>query len=430
MATRPNWVETTHLRNGKGDQVWHVDYTAFPLLDPDFTTKPSRQLQLIQTIHQNMQASDRSYRREAARLVRPMGNAIAGQEGMQADIRQVSDYLREADVYLCATIQLLPKNVHRLILPARQISECADLRELLEILFTTDSPRIRFEVQRKLQLAQLLLDIDHSRHIQDGPRHKSYFEDLLTENLWRHTRQVHELEIGFHLGDDGDSIVYTSRPGEGDQRWNFHSFFLEKTHADHTVSLDVLYYNCRFKRTVEPISFEIIDGRRRVKERLRWGAMRHQSSGSIISKMIRKGINNPDEISDLVGAMFIVPDEDSLNDLLTLLEECTGSPFGWRNVTDTLNNEADRRMLDQHSGRGYKVFKSDLDILIPAANSNGDPYRFQVEIQIYTLESYLRTVCGRHEASHLALKLRQFLYGLVPKIFPRTIYGSDWLELE
>jgi hypothetical protein len=53
-----------------------------------------------------------------------------------------------------------------------------------------------------------------------------------------------------------------------------------------------------------------------------------------------------------------------------------------------------------------------------------------VEIQIYTLEAYLRTVCGAHEASHLALKLRQFLYGLVPKLFPRAIYGADWLKLE
>jgi hypothetical protein len=51
-----------------------------------------------------------------------------------------------------------------------------------------------------------------------------------------------------------------------------------------------------------------------------------------------------------------------------------------------------------------------------------------VEVQIFTLESYLRTVCGTHEASHVALKFRQFLYGLVPKIFPRKIYGSDWLR--
>ena len=60
----------------------------------------------------------------------------------------------------------------------------------------------------------------------------------------------------------------------------------------------------------------------------------------------------------------------------------------------------------------------------------GAPYRFPVEVQIFTVESYLRTVCGKHEASHLALKLRQFLFGLVPKIFPVEIYGEGWLESE
>ena len=44
------------------------------------------------------------------------------------------------------------------------------------------------------------------------------------------------------------------------------------------------------------------------------------------------------------------------------------------------------------------------------------------------MESYLRTVCGLHDANHLALKLRQFMYGLVPRIFPKEIYGTEWLQ--
>ena len=44
------------------------------------------------------------------------------------------------------------------------------------------------------------------------------------------------------------------------------------------------------------------------------------------------------------------------------------------------------------------------------------------------LESFLRTVCGAHHANHLALKLRQFLLGLVPVLFPARIYGKDWLH--
>jgi hypothetical protein len=143
--------------------------------------------------------------------------------------------------------------------------------------------------------------------------------------------------------------------------------------------------------------------------------------------MIRRGINNPNEISDIIGAMFIVNDNDALTDLLVLMDSCIGTPFGWRNVTDTLQKRPGGAALNEFSSKDFKVFKGDIDVLY---QEEGDttPYRFPVEVQIYTLESYLRTVCGAHEASHLALKLRQFLFGLVPKIFPMEIYGEGWLE--
>ena len=55
------------------------------------------------------------------------------------------------------------------------------------------------------------------------------------------------------------------------------------------------------------------------------------------------------------------------------------------------------------------------------------PYIFNVEFQIYTLEGFLRTVHSRHEASHERMKLRQFLEGLLPYLFPPRIYGDDAL---
>jgi len=56
------------------------------------------------------------------------------------------------------------------------------------------------------------------------------------------------------------------------------------------------------------------------------------------------------------------------------------------------------------------------------------PYIFNVEFQIYTLEGFLRTVHSLHEASHERLKLRQFLEGLLPYLFPAAIYGEDTLR--
>ena len=37
----------------------------------------------------------------------------------------------------------------------------------------------------------------------------------------------------------------------------------------------------------------------------------------------------------------------------------------------------------------------------------------------------MRTVHNQHYASHQRLKLRQFLKGLLPYLFPEEIYGED-----
>ncbi|HPF69660.1 MAG TPA: hypothetical protein PLQ13_03230 [Candidatus Krumholzibacteria bacterium] len=417
-----NWVDASRIRpSGNGD-IWAVDHTAHPLLDPGFGTRRSRVLALTRQKYHRILTDDDAYRRELSRLFQPGGEE---ELPLARLAERAADYLNEADVYLASTIELLPSAARPHVLPLPAVADCDDVRGLLTMAFRADDPRLAYEARRKLFLGQALLRIDQSRHVQNGQLHMEHFEHLLNEGLWRHTSQVHDLEVGFRM-DEGGSIAYTARPAEGDQRWHFRSTFVQAREAGRAIALDILYYSCRFKRSVTPVTFEIVDGRRRVIERIRWSEMRQQTSGSILSKMIRNGINNPDTIADMIGAMFIVHDNDALDDLLLMLDAAVGTPFGWRNVTDTLSPEKGVSLNEFSSGQ-FKVFKGDVDVLFPDP-ATGQPYRFPVEVQIYTLEAYLRTVCGAHEASHLALKLRQFLYGLVPRIFPREVYGSAWLE--
>ncbi|MCB1185112.1 hypothetical protein KDM41_16945 [bacterium] len=420
-----SWVDASRINRAPTTDIWAVDHTAHPLLDPDFARSGSRLLYLIRMTFRRILKSDEAYRHELARLFGPVGEDDADLPPLKTLLHRAAEYLREADIYLASTINLLPLEGQAAILPQAVITGCMDVRDLLGISIHGDSPLLRYEARRKLALALYLLQIDQSRSIQDGDRHKSTFEQMLNEGLWRHSKQIHDLRVGYRMDDDGTSIRYTLRPGPDDMVWDFRSTFVEKTRGGRSVALDILYYNCRFKRSVTPISFEEIDGRRRVVENARWGEMRGETSGSMLSKMIRKGINNPEEIGDIIGAMFIVHDNDALTDLLVLLDSCLGTPFGWRNVTDTLLPRPAGAALNTFSSKDFKVFKGDIDLLCDGGG--GAPYRFPVEIQIHTLESYLRTVCGEHEASHVALKLRQFLFGLAPKLFPREVYGEAWL---
>jgi len=406
-----------------------VDLSAHPLLDPAFPQQSSRLLYLVRMTFRRILKSDQDYSRELSRLFFPTQAEPDQTPNLKALLARTAEYLREADIYLASTIELLPATSLAAVMPLPLITECLDVRDLMGISIHGDSPRLRYEARRKLALSLYLLQIDQSRSVQDGDRHKAHFEDILNEGLWRHTKQIHDVQIGYHIGADGKNINYTTRPERGDRLWDFRSTYIEKQRNGRAVGLDVLYYNCRFKRSVTPISFEVVDGTRRVVENVRWSEMRQETSGSILSKMIRKGVNNPDEIGDIIGAMFIVNDNDALTDLLVLLDSCIGTPFGWRNVTDTLHVNPSGPALNRFSSKDFKVFKGDIDVLCED-EGRGAPYRFPVEVQIYTLESYLRTVCGAHEASHLALKLRQFLFGLVPKLFPADIYGDEWLDLD
>jgi hypothetical protein len=424
-----SWVDASKIRQETEGDIWAVDFTDHPLLDPDFAAKGSRLLYLTRLNFRRIIRDDDVYRQELARIYHPQVRGRPRDPSLQDLVARTAEYLREADIYLSSTIELLPSGNLTAVLPLPLVTDCNDVRDLMGIAIHGDGERLRYEARRKLCLAQMLIQIDQSRIIQDGPVHKVHFEEILNEGLWQHTKQIHDLTIGYRISEDGFNIDFSSRPIAGDQRWDFRSTYVEKSSGRRSIGLDILYYNCRFKRSVTPISFEIVDGSHRVLEQVRWGDMRQETSGSVLSKMIRKGINNPDEIGDIIGAMFIVNDNDGLNDLLILLDSCIGTPFGWRNVTDTLGEHPGGSSLNSFSSKGFKVFKGDVDVLTED-EGGGPAYRFPVEIQIFTLESYLRTVCGAHEASHLALKLRQFLYGLVPRIFPRKIYGSDWLKLD
>ncbi len=320
------WVAAESFLPPQGGIVWDVDYTGHPYLDPSLPDRDSRLRRWTEFTWDRIRDDDDAYRREAARLLRPLRGGDDEVPPCAADIAVIAEYLQEADVYLYSAIDLLPTSARAHVVPLEDVNRCHDLRDLLAMVFAGGDPRRRFEAQRKVYLANLLLDIDHSRLIQDGPLHLAYFEELLNDALWRYRRQEYEVQIGYHVADDGQTIRYSARPGKDDQIFTFHSSFLERRQGRRKTSLDVLYWNCRFKRSVEPLSFEVVDGQHRVLERVRWGDMRQHRSGPVLSKMIRRGINNPSEIADLLGAMFIVHDEDAVNDLLELLDAGLGNP--------------------------------------------------------------------------------------------------------
>jgi hypothetical protein len=155
----------------------------------------------------------------------------------------------------------------------------------------------------------------------------------------------------------------------------------------------------------------------------RWTKLSLRRDASIISKMLRTGISDPGAIPDILGIMFIVKNVAEVEHLKQALYDFLGGPLKIRNVIDTLSRKDDKVLLNPYSGAGYRVYKGDIDMLYREEGEDSQPYSFVVELQIYTLESYLRTIHTRHYASHQRLKKRQFIEGLAPRLFPEMIYG-------
>jgi len=306
-----------------------------------------------------------------------------------------------------------------------EVAAANDMLGLMGLAFESDDRRVRFEAQRKLYLAKLLFDIDHDPGVQNGAEHKQYFERILDRELWVHAARMKPVDLYYDIGPDGTSIeINTRRTEPGQEKWRFYLMRLKRTQG-RIRPIHVYHYACRFKREVAPFAYAAGAEAYEVQEQPIWEKLHVRRSGSVLSKMIRKGEVHPRKIQDIIGAMFIVKDLREVEELQEVLFEVFGGPLRWKDLVNTISRPEDRARLNPYSGAGYEVLKGDVDVLYSHRDGEANPYIFSVEIQIYTVEGFLRTVHSRHYASHHRLKLRQFLEGLLPYLFPAAVYGDD-----
>jgi hypothetical protein len=378
-------------------------YEAHPLLDPKLPSRhPALARVWIDTYRRMM--------RDAAvfdRLVRGYVMPAGSRTSTAVDL---APYFHDADAYLNDLLRLVPDSLARHLAPLPETRGASTINDLLKATFEGTFTRLRYEAQRKLYLAKLLFDIDHSRSVRDGPKHRARFESIVKDSLLADVTDADEVEI---IGPGGRPFRFRPRrlPAEG-----------------RDPAIEVFHYRSRFKREADPETDRKADeGWIRIAESPRWPGL-GRYSGSILSKMIRRAIPDPRMIQDLLGAMFIVGSRAEAYALERRLVTAFGGPLRCRDRVDTLSGSRDRVRLDPQSSSGFLVLKEIVDILMDDPSSDV-PYLFSVEIQIFPLEAYLRTLYDTHFASHSAYKRRQFLHELLPILFPSSLYGGEAVVL-
>ena len=396
---------------------------AHPFLDPELSANRPDVLRYLYNQYLDVVRSRDQYNAFLNTLLHPIGDDRL----LEANLATAAYYMNEAMHYIQSLLDMVPVGAQELVEPMAAVVDCSDVQELLTLIFNATDPRLAYEARRKLYLTKLFFDVDHSWEVQRGAEHKDHLETILQEDLFSHVSERRKVEICYGLGRDGESIEYGGDGLRPDQEcWTFDLQQIEMLRDGRPIRLKVYFHSCRFKREVVPYLY------RKGKDHYRAGyselfpGMERRRSASIVSKMIRKGESDSRWIRDLIGVMFIVENLSEIEDLKEFLFDRFGGHFRVKNVVDTQLNPEDRDRLNPQSGLGYKVYKAELDILYNSRrNPQPQPYLFTVEIQLYTLENYLRTLHSAHYANHQALKRRQFLEGLVPVVFPAQIYGDD-----
>jgi hypothetical protein len=405
-------------------------YSAHPYLDPDLFKRDRYAWAYFARLFRDHMRDDWHYARVLNRLLHP----VREEEDVEVNERILATYFADATVYLQELLTLLPDALRQQFHLDPEVAECHDLRRLGEMLLEPrlDSERERqirrYEVQRKLYLTKLLLQIDNTRMIQDGPRHRRYLVDLLDRGLWSHVTNVRDWEARYDLVPNGNSVA-KNQDDARQEAWHFQVKRVERDLPGGPYDLEIYHFDTRFKK--ETAGFEYVPGQREyeVSELPRYGHMKSSRSGSILSKMLRKGLNDPTAITDMLGTKFIVGSVRDVHKLADLLHQILGGPFLFRNQVDLFRRPEDHDQLNRFSSREFKALKEDLDILYPAQESQRSrPYTFGVELQILTVDSFLRTVHSRDYVSHIQYKRRQFLRGVLPCVFPASLYGHPDLS--
>jgi hypothetical protein len=388
--------------------VREAAYRAHPFLDPLFPSRHTSAARFWVTAYRSLIGDPASFSRTVC-------TALAS--GRPPDAPSVRSYLEDADKYVDDLLRTASEvNQPLALLPETRAAN--ELVPLLRLAVQGPDPRNRYEAQRKLYLAKLLFDIDHCRSVRDGPKHRAILEKLLQEALWSEMESNQEMEVCCKLNSEGfGERLKIVAPSTDAECWRFRVRRLKGGAGQ--PAIDVYHFRSRLKRETDPVA-EVSDGALSLQEEPRWPTLGRRS-GSILSKMIRRGVGDPHMIQDLIGAMFMVATRRQVYALERRLVDALGGPLRWRDRVDSICCRADREKLDARSSSGFEVLKQIVDILIEDPGG-GAPYLFPVEVQIYPLEAYLRTLHSSHYANHAAYKRRQLLQDLLPVLFPAEIY--------
>jgi len=334
-----------------------------------------------------------------------------------------------------------PEELVNILSESEEIRNCHDFYELLKIYRKTKSDRIKFEILRRIGLIVLLARINRTVLISDVDLAIKEVEEVFKQGmgLRKEAKKIFYLWVDDHdkvnFCDCGDKLKAVEMYNEAMNKRNDRALQIYPMQE-----FECTTYRSRFG--CEILYFEIRNKLRKYGE---------LSYTSFVEKVVRKNLEFPNQVHDVIGVKIVVSKEDDISEHIPHLESFLGGSSTRKQEKNTLNRFG-KKKLGMWSSKDYFVWKAIYDIALPHTSMykvkelmeisknnkaamkylkkrmeyfEDRPKDFVVEVQLQDINSYLLSIAKGSITDHDILKMNQIRSNSFYKFFPKEIYQKE-----
>ncbi len=336
-----------------------------------------------------------------------------------------------------------PHEVIKILREKEEVRKCKDFYQMLQLYKTSDNKRTKFEILRKIGLIVLLSRITRRFMIQDVDFIVSEVNDVFKCGLGLQKKEKHFYYLWI---DENDKVHFSENKIESEKSYK-EAVRKRKEHAMPVYPMQVFEYHPYKTKFGGTVLFKEIRNKLR-----RNGDLCYTS---FIEKIVRKNLEFPNQVHDLIGVKLITKREEDIPTLIRHLETFLGGSSTRKQEKNTLHRFG-KKKLGRYSSKEYFVWKAIYDIALPhpsilkvkklleltkgneiaqkelrsrLAYFKDKPQDNVVEVQIQDISSYLLSIAKGSPTDHDFLKMNQVRSNSFYKFFPKEIYEGELVEL-
>jgi hypothetical protein len=339
----------------------------------------------------------------------------------------------------------LPKEVINIFKEKEIVKNCHDFYKMHLVYKKTNSNRIKFEILRKIGLIVLLSRINKTLVTDDIDFAAKRVRDVFQKGfgMKKTKTKSHYLWINEHdmvESSESKRIAFAKYQNVMVKRNKLAMPIYPMQIFEHTP------YKTIFNSEI--LHFSIRNKLRNAENKLTYS--------SLVEKIIRKNIEFPNLVHDIIGVKLVVSSNDEIIQLIKDIQSFLGGSSTRKKEKNTLFKFGKKKM-GEFSSKDFTVWKAVYDITIPDSSKfqlinllqenskcvdfseqlkkrllllKGRVKDIVVEVQIQNMQSYLLSIAKGSKTDHSQLKMNQVKGNSLYKFFPQEIYERELLNLK